>query len=77
MINNNKIGTPTGKKRKQRRASRMGYGRVMEASLDDIAKASLARNRTASQASRHILNEKTADIKNEKSVGNNWYSDDI
>ena len=35
--------TPTGMKRKQRRASRMGYGRVMEASLDDIAKASVAQ----------------------------------
>ena len=44
-------------KRKQRRASRMGYGRVMEASLDDIAKASVAQNRTAAQVSRHILNE--------------------
>ena len=48
----------------------MGYGRVMEASLDDIAKASLARNRTASQASRHMLNQKTADIIVEKSTAN-------
>jgi hypothetical protein len=70
-IKNSNIGTPTGQKRKQRRASRMGYGRIMEASLDDIAKASLAQNRTASQASRHILNEKTAAINREKSVDKN------
>ena len=34
----------------------MGYGRVMEASLDDI-KGFSRQNRTAAQVSRHILNE--------------------